>query len=298
MGRNPYRDEKRGTSSVSEYAPVHHAIWNDDDFLALEPEAKLVYFLLFTHRKLSRCGCLDLMPSRWAKATGYDLETLTAALSELSEARFVVIDPATEELVVRTKVKHDKPGRWTQIKAVWRAWETVESQTLRDWLLYSFPEECWSDPERAPFPMPRRHEPPSDTPWHTPCDTPSVDPGRATAPSTSTLHPAPLTDAHPPERSVTYETAVASVEKLKYAKKAGTAALETTGWAAVERRCREFGEPSDPCPVCDHGSRFHARGVCWFPVGAGDCGPCESKSELRSFDSGVPIPSPDEGDEQ
>jgi len=211
---------------VSNYAPVRHDIWNDADFVALSPDAKLVYFLVITHQKLTRCGALDLMPSRWAKATGLTPAAVHAALDELAAARFVFIDTTTEELVVRSKVKHDKPGTWTQVKAVWRAWETVESERLRAWLAWSFPDECWRD-AKAPAPIQRPIEAPCDTPSDTPCqalsDGVGDTPARTIAPCTS--HSSPLTYAHPSTRSVTYKAEGVSsrpVDKLKDAREAAS----------------------------------------------------------------------------
>jgi len=174
---------------MSSYAPLQHAIWEDDDFRDLAPESKLVYLLLISHRKLTRCGVLDLMPTRWAKATGLSNADVAVCLSELVQTRFVLIDNSTEELAVRTKVKNDQPGTWTQVKAVWRAWEQCESRVLREWLVRSFPDVCWEHEEKAPAPCERPCDTPLDTPCHTPSDGATDGPARTTAPSTS--HPAP-----------------------------------------------------------------------------------------------------------
>ena len=91
-----------------QHAKLLAAIWSDADFLALPSSAQRLYMLLLSQPKLSIVGCLDYMPARWARlapdTTPHDVEQ---AARLLHERHFVVIDSMTEELVIRTLVKHD-----------------------------------------------------------------------------------------------------------------------------------------------------------------------------------------------
>lgn len=84
------------------------AIWNDPDFLDLSVGAQHTYWMLTTQDNVSACGSLPLTLRRWA---GYlpdsDRDSFEDWLGELSANRFIFIDEDTEELLIRTFVKHD-----------------------------------------------------------------------------------------------------------------------------------------------------------------------------------------------
>jgi hypothetical protein len=115
------------------YGRILVAIWNDEEFLALDPPEKLVYLMLATQATISPAGVLAITINRWAnKALSGDLERLTLALKELDRTRFVVIDDYAEELLVRTFVKHDggtdNPNR---TKAVLASIKAIGSSRIR-----------------------------------------------------------------------------------------------------------------------------------------------------------------------
>lgn len=126
------------------FARIYRSIWDDHDFLALTPAARLTYFAITSSKKMSACGVVDHRPARWAKATGYDTGLIADVLGELQDARFIAVDHDTAEIAVRTYVKWDslaeQPNRGV---AVWNAWETIESDHLRRWLAAAFPPELW-----------------------------------------------------------------------------------------------------------------------------------------------------------
>jgi hypothetical protein len=82
-------------------------VWEDDDFLALSPEAKNVYQSLVSQKDLSHAGTIFLRSPLWAELIGYSIEVLEAALEELRLARFVVIDRRTFEVLVRSLIRRD-----------------------------------------------------------------------------------------------------------------------------------------------------------------------------------------------
>lgn len=129
------------------FGKVFASIWGDDDFRSLSPDAQRLYVLLCSQSRLTLAGSLDLMPSRWAAlANGTTVSDIEAALAELEGARFIVIDRATEELVVRTLVRHDlEPGRLNRnlIKGLWTAWSGILSETLRKVVVDNVPEIVW-----------------------------------------------------------------------------------------------------------------------------------------------------------
>jgi len=91
-----------------EYAPIRLSIWADDDFRGLSPEAQHLYFVLVTSPTLNHCGVADWRPKRIAALSrGWTVETVDRAAWELVEGLYIVVDEDTEEVLVRSFVRHD-----------------------------------------------------------------------------------------------------------------------------------------------------------------------------------------------
>lgn len=113
------------------YANVDVGIWDDPDFCGLSAGAQRTYFMLITQTDITACGSLALTLRRWSKTC---LEQdLTAWLAELEDARFVVIDEDSEELLVRTFVKWDGGYKHSKrVLAVIAYARAIRSRPLRD----------------------------------------------------------------------------------------------------------------------------------------------------------------------
>jgi hypothetical protein len=143
------------------YAQVTVDIWEDPDWLALSQGAQRLYLLLLCQKKLSLIGLLPYTPARWARfAPDTDVADVEAAVAELEAGRFVVIDRETEELLIRTFVRHDitkvSKGATNSklLKGMWSAWGAIESAELKRVVLREIPDAVWSaerctPPERA-----------------------------------------------------------------------------------------------------------------------------------------------------
>lgn len=91
-----------------EYARVKVGIWRDLDFRALSVDAQHLYFLLLTSPTLNLAGVADWRPPRIAAlADTFTVAKVRKAGAELEAARFVVIDEDTEEVLIRSFVRHD-----------------------------------------------------------------------------------------------------------------------------------------------------------------------------------------------
>lgn len=87
---------------------VSTAIWDDEDFIALPPGPQRMYMFLLSQRNLTHAGLLPLTMTRWAsRCAGMTPASIKAELQALAAARFVVVDAAAEELLIRTLVKND-----------------------------------------------------------------------------------------------------------------------------------------------------------------------------------------------
>lgn len=91
-----------------DHARLRAGIWSDPDFLALAASQQRAYLLALSQPGITYCGVLPYTPRRWARLAPDTTEAdIRAALDELAARRFVVIDEDTEELLIRTFIKHD-----------------------------------------------------------------------------------------------------------------------------------------------------------------------------------------------
>lgn len=113
------------------HARIFTSIWRDDDWRNLSAEAQRVYLLLLSQPTMNHAGVLPLTVQRWANScVDTDSADVIQALKELQEARYVVVDPDTEEVLVRSLMRRD--GVWRQpnvLKAAMK--EAVETTSSR-----------------------------------------------------------------------------------------------------------------------------------------------------------------------
>ena len=128
-------------------ARIFTSIWNDGTFLALSPREQRMYFFLLSQRDLSFCGVLSLRMRRWARSaqglTVAQVEEDLEGLARPSQQGFaegssqepgrplIVVDEDTEEVFVRSLIRHD--GIWkipNLLKAAREAATLVESRTI------------------------------------------------------------------------------------------------------------------------------------------------------------------------
>lgn len=90
------------------YAQIKVSVWQDDDFRSLTVDAQHLYFLLLTSPTLNLAGVHDWRPKRIATLTrGWTVAAVDKAAAELQHKRYIVLDTDTEEVLVRTLIRHD-----------------------------------------------------------------------------------------------------------------------------------------------------------------------------------------------
>lgn len=116
-----------------DHARVHLDIWGDDAWRELSPAAQHLYLVLYTSPRLSFCGADDWRPGRIAaRAKGWSLNSIAQAAAELVGGVFLVIDNATEEVLVRSWIKHDGLYRVQNMAvSMANAWAALNSRALR-----------------------------------------------------------------------------------------------------------------------------------------------------------------------
>lgn len=97
------------------YAQLLKSVWSDPEWRLLSRDAQWLYELLISQASMNYAGVLDLTARRWSRlAAGTTVADIEAALEELAVARFIVVDPDTEEVLVRTFIRND--GLWKQAR--------------------------------------------------------------------------------------------------------------------------------------------------------------------------------------
>lgn len=117
-----------------DHARIHTAIWDDPDFLALKVAEQHAYFFLVSSLGLSRCGVITYVPARFDHlASDLTEAKVRKAVTGLRTSRFAVVDDRTQELLVRSYVRHDGVlDRLNMGKATGTAFEAVVSSEVRE----------------------------------------------------------------------------------------------------------------------------------------------------------------------
>ena len=115
------------------YAQVRVSVWQDDDFRDLPIEAQHLYFLLLTAPTMNLAGVSDWRPERIASlAHGWTSAAVRKAARILEQRRYILTDDSTEEVLVRTLVKHDGILRNPKLATgMVSAWTGTFSKRLR-----------------------------------------------------------------------------------------------------------------------------------------------------------------------
>jgi hypothetical protein len=122
------------------YANIFTAIWRDKEFRSLLDADQKMYFLLISQPDITAVGALPLTVGRWAAcAADTTPESVRRSLDNLAGARFIGMDFETEELLVRTFVRHDGGyGNRKRVPVIRRAAGEVVSARLTRMLFEEF----------------------------------------------------------------------------------------------------------------------------------------------------------------
>lgn len=122
---------------AGDYARIKRAIWIDEDFLDRSPVAQWLYFHLLTS-DLSLAGVSDWRPKKIVpKSTGLTVDVVTSAAEEMQDALYLIIDDDTEEVLIRSFVRHDGLLKQPNMGvAVAKAYGSIASRELRAVMVY------------------------------------------------------------------------------------------------------------------------------------------------------------------
>lgn len=90
------------------HARIHVRIWSDPDFKRLNRDEQHAYFVIISQARVNFCGVLDYMPHRLANLTAdVTIEDIENAVKLLEDARYVVTDNDTQEMLIRSFIRND-----------------------------------------------------------------------------------------------------------------------------------------------------------------------------------------------
>lgn len=105
-----------------DYAQIRSDIWADDHWRSLTPGAQWLYMHLLTSPTLTHAGVADWRPARISKlARTIGPESVRKYADELQRERFILTDDETEEVAIRSFIRHDgvllNPNMWKSLGA-------------------------------------------------------------------------------------------------------------------------------------------------------------------------------------
>lgn len=115
------------------HARIVTTIWIDQDWRQLNAAAQWLYMTILTQPDLSYAGTLSVNVGKWAKmASGTTPGDIQGWLRSLADARFVVLDEDSDELMVRSFIRNDGVAKQPKIlMSACRSARTVVSDLIR-----------------------------------------------------------------------------------------------------------------------------------------------------------------------
>lgn len=191
------------------------SIWADDDWRGLSPLAQHLYLVILTQPTMTYAGVADWRPARLrAMSRGWTKSMFNTAAVELSERLYIFPDDETEEVLVRSFVKHDGLMKQKNMAvAMCRAYEGTASAGIRGVFIHELKKLHESDPRLAGWAnalhlLENRSVDPSDYPSWNPSVDPSNDPSGTDTPNpsddpppTPSPSPSPISLLHAPRKT-------------------------------------------------------------------------------------------------
>lgn len=140
-----------------EYGQLRHDIWNDDEWRSLTVPAQWLYMLLISDPKLNYCGVTGWHAGKIAQRAGENAgKDVLLAAAELSDRFFIVIDEETEEVLVRSYLKHDPLLKNPRLAVTMtKDFASVASKKIRAAIVYELGRIKKNDPDMPAWDNPQ-----------------------------------------------------------------------------------------------------------------------------------------------
>ncbi len=140
-----------------DYAQIRQDMWADDNWRGLTAPAQWLYMLLISDPRLTYAGVTDWHPGRIAqRAKECTARDVLVAAAELSDGYFIVIDEDTEEVMIRSYLKHDPLMRNPRLAVTMaKDFGAVASNKIRAAIVWELQKLRKSDPDLAAWEKPQ-----------------------------------------------------------------------------------------------------------------------------------------------
>lgn len=172
-------------------ASIRINMWADDDWRNLTPSAQHLYMVLLSHPTLTYAGVADWRPGRIASLSrSWTANDVLESAEELEQSHFILVDHDSEEVLIRSFVKHD--GLMKQPKlavAMANAYAAVASSGIRQVIAFEVQKlhsrepnlSAWEAAQVKTILSAKGSPIDTFTPAVTPAFTPAVTPKRGQA---------------------------------------------------------------------------------------------------------------------
>lgn len=114
-------------------ANINTGIWTDDEFIDITRDEQWLYFLLMTDPQLSYAGVTDWRPGRLAqRSSDTTKDDIEQAGARLQAGRYIFIDEETEEVLIRSFLRHDGLLKQPRLGvSMFNAYGSIASKDIR-----------------------------------------------------------------------------------------------------------------------------------------------------------------------
>lgn len=134
-------------------AKINTGIWGDKDWKSLAMAEQWLYTTILTRPDLNHVGVGDWRPRRLSKlAVGISADQVEEAAEGLQSKLFILVDDESEEVLIRSFLKHDgvlqNPNLGASIKS---AYDSVVSSMLQEVVVHELHKLAERDPDLPAF---------------------------------------------------------------------------------------------------------------------------------------------------
>lgn len=126
-------------------------LWADEDWRKLSMGAQHLYTLILSHATLNYAGVADWRPGRLAALTsGRTPDDIRRDAQELSDAAFIYTDEMTEEVLVRSFLRHDGVIKHPRLHvSMAKDYAGISSDAIRAFVAFELQKLNTENPEMA-----------------------------------------------------------------------------------------------------------------------------------------------------
>lgn len=117
-----------------DHARLLSSAWGDSDWKALQSDQQRLYWLITSQPDLSLAGVANYSPRRWSQyAADTNVAGIKRTIRALVERHYLLVDENTDEVWVRSFVRHDGVLKVPNIAVgMVKAYRTIVSKRIQD----------------------------------------------------------------------------------------------------------------------------------------------------------------------